>query len=111
VMEQSPHVMMVGEGAEAFAVSKGVGLVDPKYFYTEERWQQLQRQKEAEKNPPPKKSRLEKEVRPFGDHEFGTVGAACLDRAGNPATPFNTSGMYRGWVGADGQPRVLIYKD
>ena len=205
VMEQSPHVMMVGEGAEAFAVSKGVELVDPKYFYTEERWQQLQRQKEAERNPPPKKSKLEKQGPPFEDHKFGTVGAVCLDGAGNLAAgtstggisnkrfgrvgdspiigagtyannetcavsctgdgeyfirsvvahdvsasmqyggrsveaaarevlekvgkiggtggliavdrrgnfamPFNTSGMYRGWVGADGQPSVLIYKD
>src|SRR2546423_843362 len=73
VMEQSPHVMMTGEGAEAFAVQKGVELVDPKYFYTEERWQQLQRQKEAEKNPPPKKSELEKERRPFEGHRLRNV--------------------------------------
>ena len=41
----------------------------------------------------------------------GTGGLIALDRRGNFAMPFNTSGMYRGWVGADGQPRVLIYKD
>src|SRR3982751_4356435 len=35
VMEKSPHVMMVGDGAEEFAKSIGVSLVDPKYFYTE----------------------------------------------------------------------------
>src|SRR5688500_7627376 len=83
VMEQSPHVMMTGEGAETFATQKGVELVDPKYFFTEERWQQLQRIKEAEKNPPPKKSSLEKGTPPFEEHKFGTVGAVCLDRAGN----------------------------
>src|SRR5919112_2023642 len=58
VMEQSPHVMMTGEGAEAFAVQKGVEIVDPKNFYTEERCQQLQRIKEEEKSPQPKTTRL-----------------------------------------------------
>ena len=43
VMEKSPHVMMVGDGAEEFAKSIGVQLVDPKYFYTERRWQELQK--------------------------------------------------------------------
>jgi len=42
VMEKSAHVMLVGDGAEQFAQSVGIALVDPKYFYTEERWQQLQ---------------------------------------------------------------------
>jgi len=49
VMEKSGHVMMDGEGAEAFAAANGVELVDQKYFYTEERWQALQKMKEAEK--------------------------------------------------------------
>ncbi len=207
VMEQSPHVMMVGEGAETFAREKGVELVDPKYFFTEERWQQLQRIKEAEKqkNDPPRRTRLENERLLPDERKFGTVGAVCLDRAGNLsagtstggmtnkkfgrvgdspligagtyasnetcavsctgdgeyfirtavahdvsaaleyggkplreaaegvlakvgrlggtggliaidrrgnfAMPFNTSGMYRGVVGADGQPRVQIYRD
>jgi L-asparaginase / beta-aspartyl-peptidase len=207
VMEQSPHVMMVGEGAEAFAREKGVEFVDPKYFFTEERWQQLQRMKEAEKqkNDQPLRTRLEKELLPPDERKFGTVGAVCLDRSGNLsagtstggmtnkkfgrvgdspivgagtyasnetcavsctgdgeyfirtsvahdvsaaleyggkplreaaegvlakvgrlggtggliaidrrgnfAMPFNTSGMYRGYVGADGRPRVQIYRD
>ncbi|MGH8123911.1 MAG: isoaspartyl peptidase/L-asparaginase family protein, partial [Rudaea sp.] len=42
VMEKSPHVMLIDDGAEQFAESIGMPLVDPKYFYTEERWQQLQ---------------------------------------------------------------------
>ncbi|RKH32827.1 isoaspartyl peptidase/L-asparaginase family protein [Corallococcus sicarius] len=49
VMEKSPHVMMVGDGAEAFAQSQGMPLVDAKYFYTEERWQGLQRALEQER--------------------------------------------------------------
>ena len=38
-------------------------------------------------------------------------GAIILDRKGNFAMPFNTEGMYRGWIGDDGVPHVLIYKE
>ncbi|MDQ6802889.1 MAG: isoaspartyl peptidase/L-asparaginase [Acidobacteriota bacterium] len=40
----------------------------------------------------------------------GEGGAIVLDAKGNFAMPFNSEGMYRGWVGADGVPHVLIYK-
>src|SRR5436190_6506473 len=38
-------------------------------------------------------------------------GAIILDRKGNFAMPFNSEGMYRGWIGPDGVPHVLIYKE
>lgn len=41
----------------------------------------------------------------------GTGGVIILDAKGNFATPFNTEGMYRGWIGADGKPQVQIYGD
>jgi beta-aspartyl-peptidase (threonine type) len=41
----------------------------------------------------------------------GDGGAIILDRKGNFAMPFNSEGMYRGWIGADGVPHVLIYKE
>jgi beta-aspartyl-peptidase (threonine type) len=41
----------------------------------------------------------------------GGGGLIAIDRRGNFAMPFNTSGMYRGFVGADGQPHVQIYRD
>jgi beta-aspartyl-peptidase (threonine type) len=41
----------------------------------------------------------------------GGGGLIALDRRGNFAMPFNTSGMYRGAVGPDGRPRVSIYRD
>jgi beta-aspartyl-peptidase (threonine type) len=37
-------------------------------------------------------------------------GVIILDRSGNFAMPFNTEGMYRGYVGPDGVPHVEIYK-
>ena len=109
VMEQSPHVMMVGEGAETFAREKGVELVDPKYFYTEERWQQLQRMKDAEKQkaaPPGGRTRLER-ARPPDERKFGTVGVVCLDRAGNLSAGTSTGGMTNKKFGRVGDSPVI----
>lgn len=107
VMEQSPHVLMTGEGAEVFAVQKGLELVDPKYFYTEERWQQLQRVKEAEKAATPKQSKLERELRAFDEHKFGTVGAVALDRAGNLGAGTSTGGMTNKRFGRVGDSPII----
>ncbi len=82
VMEKSPHVMMVGDGAEAFAASIGMSLVDPKYFYTERRWQELQ--KALKEDEAQKKSTASK---------HGTVGAVALDSKGNLAAGTSTGGM------------------
>src|SRR5688572_17205945 len=38
VMEKSPHVMLVGSGAESFAQLHGIELVDSSYFFTQRRW-------------------------------------------------------------------------
>lgn len=86
VMEQSPHVMLSGEGAEAFAQSIGMPLVDPSYFRTEERWQQLR-----------KALKEDAAKRPHADIEtakhFGTVGAVALDSQGHLAAGTSTGGM------------------
>lgn len=109
VMEQSPHVMMVGEGAETFARQKGVEFVDPKYFYTEERWQQLQRQKKAEeeKSAPPQKSSLDKDQLLPDEVKFGTVGAVCLDRAGNLSAGTSTGGTSNKKFGRVGDSPII----
>ena len=41
----------------------------------------------------------------------GDGGAIVLGADGSIATPFNTEGMYRGWIGADGLPHVALYSD
>src|SRR5215207_2364106 len=107
VMEQSPHVLMTGDGAEIFAQQKGVELVDPKYFYTEERWQQLQKAKDAEKNPPPKQSKFGQGRQPFDEHKFGTVGAVALDRAGNLGAGTSTGGMTNKRFGRVGDSPII----
>ncbi len=198
VMEQSPHVMMVGEGAEVFAAAQGIERVDPSWFRTEKRWQQLQKalREEAAKQAHADfdtaraigtvgavardaQGRLaaatstggmtnkrygrvgdapivgagtyadaqcavsgtgwgEYYIRAVAAHEIcarvryagqdlrsaamsvinddipragGDGGAIAIDADGSIALPFNTEGMYRGWIGADGVPHVAIFAD
>jgi beta-aspartyl-peptidase (threonine type) len=109
VMEQSPHVMMVGEGAETFARQHRVEFVDPKYFFTEERWQQLQRRKQEEeqKSRPTGRSALGDEKIPPDEYKFGTVGAVCLDQSGNLAAGTSTGGMTYKRFGRVGDSPVI----
>ncbi|AGC42556.1 asparaginase family protein [Myxococcus stipitatus DSM 14675] len=109
VMEKSPHVMMMGEGAEQFAKAQGVELVDPKYFFTEDRWQSLQRALEKERAVPSQSpSSLLPGVDPVtGDHKFGTVGAVALDQAGNLAAGTSTGGMTNKRFGRVGDSPII----
>jgi len=91
VMEKSPHVMLTGRGAEQFAVENGLDIVDSKWFYTEERWQALQKILEAERAAQPHKNSLLHRANPDG--KFGTVGCAALDQQGNLAAGTSTGGM------------------
>ena len=190
VMEKSPHVMLAGDGAEAFAKEQGMTLVPQSYFYTERRARELERIKAAEAKQRAhgtvgavaldQQGRLaagtstggtankrwgrigdtpiigagtyaenesvavsctgvgEYFIRWTAAHDIaalykyrgmsveaagnevinhklkdnnGEGGAIILDAKGNFAMPFNSEGMYRGWIGADGVPHVLIYKD
>lgn len=96
VMEKSPHVMMVGDGAEAFAQSIGMKLVDPKYFYTEKRWQELQQALKEE---------AEKAKADVPHH--GTVGAVALDKQGHLAAGTSTGGMTNKRFGRVGDSPVI----
>ena len=93
VMNDSPHVMLSGKGAEVFAVSRGFELVDPSYFYTENRFQSLQRIKVKEKTELDHDGKTAF-IDPFiKDSKFGTVGCAALDKNGNLAAGTSTGGM------------------
>lgn len=100
VMEESPHVMMVGQGAEAFAQEQGLELVDPSYFRTEKRWQQLQKALEREAKPV---SHLEADPTRY----FGTVGAVALDSRGKLAAGTSTGGMTNKRYGRVGDAPVI----
>ncbi|MBN8801888.1 MAG: isoaspartyl peptidase/L-asparaginase [Stenotrophomonas acidaminiphila] len=86
VMEHSPHVMMIGQGAEMFAAEQKIEQVDPSYFRTEKRWQQLQR---ALKEEAAGQAHADLETA----KHFGTVGAVALDAQGKLAAGTSTGGM------------------
>jgi beta-aspartyl-peptidase (threonine type) len=91
VMTASEHVMLMGEGAEEFARQQGFEMMDPAWFGTEFRWQQLQRIKAGEiAETETTHSETQKEDQQ--DRWFSTVGAVALDRHGNLAAGTSTGG-------------------
>ncbi len=85
VMDHSPHVLLIGEGAEHFASQRKLTKVEPSYFHTDKRLEQLERAKAKEQ---------------FGlgaingvDEIYSTVGAVALDRDGNLAAGTSTGGL------------------
>ena len=95
VMEQSEHVMMIGNGAEKFAISQGLEMVDEDYFFTQKRFDQ-------HKNA-------------LGDtvivdpiqKKYGTVGAVALDGFGNLAAGTSTGGMTNKRFGRVGDAPII----
>lgn len=148
VMERSPHVMMTGAGAENFARLQKLDIVDPSYFYTESRWQGLQRaqQKENEKKEVDSLisylQKLSEEIKSgngkdsllkadtntkkaereiayselfffptdgngIAGGKFGTVGAVALDHYGNLAAATSTGGMTNKRYGRVGDAPII----
>jgi len=96
VLEKSSHVLLIGVGAERFAQSCGLEKADPEYFQTARRREEfLAAQKQA-------------------GEQFGTVGAVCLDSAGDLATASSTGGITRKQYGRVGDSPVIgagVYAD
>jgi beta-aspartyl-peptidase (threonine type) len=99
IMEKSPHVMLIGKGAELFAEKHGIEIAPHAYFYLEKQWQKLQRAK----------------LRALtGQHEniseeekHGTVGAVALDQKGNLAAGTSTGGMTNKHIGRVGDSPII----
>ncbi len=88
VMEKSPHVLLIGKGASVYALQNNIEMVDSSYFYTEKRWQTLQRAlQNAGKN--------------------GTVGCVALDSEGNLAAATSTGGMNNKRYGRVGDVPII----
>ncbi|MEO8767183.1 MAG: isoaspartyl peptidase/L-asparaginase, partial [Nitrosospira sp.] len=78
VMTKSTHVMLMGQGAESFAAENGLEIVNPSYFYTQFRWNQLQKAIAEERVL--RDHDADPDTSPPGcDHKRGTVGAVALD--------------------------------
>lgn len=115
VMQKSPDVMLIGEGADEFAASVGLEQVPPSYFFTEARWQGLVRQLKKEGKPIP--------PRPVGApapptepitaletpdaHKWGTTGMVVRDRAGNIAAGTTTGGLQAKMFGRVGDSPII----
>lgn len=88
VMEHSPHVMMIGEGAENFAIAQGMERVSADIFSTPERYAQLLAARTAGETV------LDHSASPLDENnKMGTVGAVALDMFGNLAAAASTGGM------------------
>jgi len=100
VMEKSRYVLLVGEGAEEFALEQGVALVPRSYFRTEAREREFEETRHAEWAPRNASTGAGRGVQP---NSMDTVGAVALDRAGNLSAATSTGGLstnkHRGRVG------------
>lgn len=91
VMEASPHVLLIGEGAEKYAGEQDVEMVDPSWFRTEDRWKDYLRIKEQQEER----------------DRSGTVGAVALDKNGNLAAATSTGGMVMKRFGRVGDVPII----
>jgi len=115
VMDQSPHVLLVGEGAEHFARVHGVKEEDAAYFYTDRRWDALQVAK-AEAGARPnvlgdsdgdESVEASPSEAPDPTSRSGTVGAVALDGAGRLAAATSTGGMANKTWGRVGDSPII----
>jgi len=102
VMEKSPHVMLIGDGAEQFARSLGYDFVPNEYFQTDFRRQQLLQAKEKETA-----ATRGTAARFSREQKYGTVGCVALDRAGNLAAGTSTGGMTNKKFGRVGDAPII----
>jgi L-asparaginase / beta-aspartyl-peptidase len=98
VMDQTDHVLMAGAAADAFAVANGFGTVSQEYFFTQSRFDALQKRRQKLGLPP-----LE---HPAKRHSEGTVGAVARDEAGNLAAATSTGGRVGKLVGRIGDSPI-----
>ena len=109
VMQKSEHVMMIGKGAEQFAKKEGLEIVNPKYFWTQHRWDALQKVKKAElkANQPNAMKNSHYPSYYWVDKKFGTVGCVALDRDGNISAGTSTGGMTNKKYGRVGDAPII----
>lgn len=85
VMTESVHVMLIGDGAEAFAREQGIDFEEDEYFHTDYRWEQLQKARARVKESA--------SAADTPDTWLSTVGAVALDKDGSLAAATSTGGM------------------
>ncbi len=107
VMDNSPHVMMMGDGADAFAKAQGLDMADPDYFITPLRQKALQNIQEREAKDTTGGNGYHIELSESENKKLGTVGAVALDRFGNLAAGTSTGGMTNKRFGRVGDSPII----
>jgi beta-aspartyl-peptidase (threonine type) len=97
VMARSPHVLLMGAGADAFAAAEGLERVDPSYFFVERRWRALEKQlaRDGLAIPPRPAGAVADERQAALAHDEGkrgTVGVVARDARGNVGAGTSTGG-------------------
>lgn len=95
VMERSDHVFLCGPGAQEFARDLEVPILEPDYFFSDFRYQQLE------------EARAKNRVQLDHSDKFGTVGAVALDLQGNLAAATSTGGLTNKRYGRVGDSSVI----
>ncbi len=95
IAEKSPHVFLVGDGAEVFATEIGMALMDPSYFHTTDRWEQLLR------------ARASGDISLSEDNKFGTVGAVARCPQNHLSSATSTGGMTNKRYGRVGDSPII----
>ena len=95
VLDETNHILLVGEGAEIFAKNIGETIVDKSYFYSEKNLRRLYKAK---------KKLITKNII---EDRIGTVGAVALDRDGNIAAATSTGGMTNKMPGRVGDTPII----
>jgi len=107
VLESSPHVLLTGDGAEKFSQAQGLEIVDPSYFHTERRMNDLKKDQEREQKGKGSGPRVQPD-------KWGTVGAVALDKNGNIAAGTSTGGITNKRHGRIGDTPIIgagVYAD
>jgi beta-aspartyl-peptidase (threonine type) len=112
VMEKTKHVMLSGGGADKFAAAQKLEIVEPAYFHTPHRWEQLQNAKkrdaiELDHDSKAKKTSAAPMEMWESDVKYGTVGAVALDRDGNLAAGTSTGGLTNKLYGRIGDSPII----
>lgn len=108
VMEHSDHVMFIGQGAEKFAAAQGLTMVEPNYFFTQARYDQLQQALVEQTTAVLDHDGASAHSDPIDPkNKFGTVGAVALDVNGNLAAATSTGGMTNKQAGRVGDSPII----
>ena len=101
VMSHTPHVMLAGSGANAFAAEQGFDVHDASYFYTDARWRQLEQARREQRVA------LDHDIQSPSQPSLGTVGAVAYDTYGNVAAATSTGGMTNKLCGRVGDTPLI----